>query len=39
VALSGLLGAGLILFAFTLVINTIAGIAVSRSRSGAATEI
>jgi phosphate transport system permease protein len=39
VALSGLLGAGLILFAFTLVINTIAGVAVSRSRSGAATEI
>jgi phosphate transport system permease protein len=39
IALSGLLGAGLILFAFTLVINTLAGIVVSRSRSGAATEI
>ena len=39
VALSGLLGAGLVLFAFTLVINTLAGIVVSRSRSGAATEI
>jgi phosphate transport system permease protein len=39
VALAGLLGAGLVLFAFTLVINTLAGIVVSRSRSGAATEI
>ena len=39
VALSGLLGAGLILFLFTLVINTLAGLVVSRSRSGAATEI
>lgn len=39
VALSGLLGAGLILFLFTLVINTLAGIVVSRSRSGASTEI
>lgn len=39
VALSGLLGAGLILFLFTLVINTLAGIVVSRSRSGSATEI
>jgi phosphate transport system permease protein len=39
VALSGLLGAGLVLFAFTLVINTLAGIVVSRSRSGASTEI
>ncbi|MCW2794833.1 phosphate ABC transporter permease subunit PstC [Nocardioides sp.] len=39
VALSGLLGAGLILFLFTLVINTFAGVVVSRSRSGAATEI
>jgi phosphate transport system permease protein len=38
-ALSGLLGAGLVLFLFTLVINTLAGIVVSRSRSGAATEI
>jgi phosphate transport system permease protein len=39
VALSGLLGAGLVLFLFTLVINTLAGIVVSRSRSGTATEI
>jgi phosphate transport system permease protein len=39
VALSGLLGAGLVLFLFTLVINTVAGVVVSRSRSGAATEI
>ncbi|MDX6371375.1 MAG: phosphate transport system permease protein [Nocardioidaceae bacterium] len=39
VALAGLLGAGLVLFAFTLVINTLAGIIVSRSRSGASTEI
>ena len=39
VALAGLLGAGLVLFVFTLVINTLAGIVVSRSRSGAATEI
>lgn len=39
VALSGLLGAGLVLFLFTLVINTLAGVVVSRSRSGAATEI
>ncbi len=39
VAMSGLLAAGLVLFAFTLVINTLAGIVVSRSRSGAATEI
>ena len=39
VALSGLLGAGLVLFLFTLVINTLAGVVVSRSRSGASTEI
>jgi phosphate transport system permease protein len=39
IALSGLLGAGLVLFLFTLVINTMAGVVVSRSRSGAATEI
>jgi phosphate transport system permease protein len=38
-ALSGLLGAGLVLFLFTLVINTFAGVVVGRSRSGAATEI
>jgi phosphate transport system permease protein len=37
--LAGLLGAGLVLFLFTLVINTLAGVVVSRSRSGAATEI
>jgi hypothetical protein len=29
----------MVLFAFTLVINTAAGVVVSRSRSGAATEI
>jgi phosphate transport system permease protein len=39
VALSGLLGAGLVLFFFTLIINTVAGVVVSRSRSGASTEI
>ncbi len=39
IGLAGLLGAGLVLFLFTLVINTLAGIVVSRSRSGAATEI
>ena len=39
VAMAGLLGAGLVLFLFTLVINTLAGVVVSRSRSGAATEI
>jgi phosphate transport system permease protein len=39
VALAGLLGAGLVLFAFTLVINTFASAIVRRSRSGAATEI
>jgi phosphate transport system permease protein len=39
IALAGLLGAGLVLFAFTLVINTAAGIVVSRSRSGSSTEI
>jgi phosphate transport system permease protein len=39
IALSGLLGAGLVLFLFTLVINTLAGVVVARSRSGAATEI
>ncbi|WP_370247991.1 phosphate ABC transporter permease subunit PstC [Nocardioides sp.] len=39
IALAGLLGAGLVLFFFTLTINTLAGIVVSRSRSGAATEI
>ena len=39
VALAGLLGAGLVLFVFTLIINTAAGVIVSRSRSGASTEI
>lgn len=39
IALAGLLGAGLVLFLFTLVINTVAGVVVSRSRSGASTEI
>jgi phosphate transport system permease protein len=38
-ALAGLLGAGLVLFVFTLIINTFAGLVVSRSRSGASTEI
>jgi len=38
-ALSGLLAAGFILFLFTLAINTVAAVVVSRSRSGAATEI
>jgi phosphate transport system permease protein len=37
--LSALMGAGLVLFAMTLVVNTIAGFVVARSRSGAATEI
>ncbi|HVU72550.1 MAG TPA: phosphate ABC transporter permease subunit PstC [Mycobacteriales bacterium] len=36
---AALLAAGLVLFAFTLVVNTVAGIIVARSRSGAATEI
>ena len=39
IALAGLLGAGLVLFVFTLLINTAAGVIVSRSRSGASTEI
>ena len=39
VGLAGLLGAGLVLFVFTLVINSLAGVVVRRSRSGAATEI
>ena len=39
IALAGLLGAGLVLFIFTLVINAIAAVATSRSRSGSATEI
>jgi phosphate transport system permease protein len=37
--LAALLAAGLVLFLFTLIVNTIAGIVVSRSRSGSATEI
>jgi phosphate transport system permease protein len=36
-SLSGLMAAGLVLFAITLVVNLLAGILVSRSRSGAAT--
>jgi phosphate transport system permease protein len=39
VALAGLLGAGLVLFTFTLIINAIAAVATGRSRSGSATEI
>ena len=39
IGLAGLLGAGLVLFFFTLIINTLAGVIVRRSRSGAATEI
>lgn len=39
IGLAGLLGAGLVLFFFTLIINTLAGVVVRRSRSGAATEI
>ena len=37
--LSGLMAAGLVLFALTLVVNTIAAVVVSNSRSGATTEI
>lgn len=37
--LSALMTAGLVLFVLTLLVNTIAAIIVSRSRSGAATEI
>jgi phosphate transport system permease protein len=37
-ALSALMAAGLVLFAFTLVINFLAAIIVNRSRSGASTE-
>ncbi|GAA2345509.1 phosphate ABC transporter permease subunit PstC [Dactylosporangium salmoneum] len=37
--LSALLTAGLVLFVITVIINTIASVIVSRSRSGAATEI
>ncbi|MGF1430140.1 phosphate ABC transporter permease subunit PstC [Kitasatospora sp. LaBMicrA B282] len=36
-SLSALMAAGLVLFALTLVVNVLAGIVVSRSRSGAAT--
>lgn len=39
IQLSALLAAGLVLFLFTLLINTLAAIVVQRSRSGAATEI
>ncbi|CAM4003143.1 phosphate ABC transporter permease subunit PstC [Kibdelosporangium persicum] len=37
--LSALLAAGLMLFLFTLVVNTVASMIVARSRSGSATEI
>ncbi|GAA1260871.1 phosphate ABC transporter permease subunit PstC [Kitasatospora nipponensis] len=37
VSLSALMAAGLVLFALTLVVNVLAGIVVSRSRSGAST--
>jgi phosphate transport system permease protein len=37
--LSALMLAGLVLFLFTLVVNTLAAVIVARSRSGAATEI
>ncbi len=37
--LKALLAAGFVLFVMTLIVNTIAGIIVNRSRSGAATEI
>lgn len=37
--LEALLAAGFVLFAMTLVVNTIAGVIVTRSRSGASTEI
>lgn len=39
VQLSALFTAGLVLFFLTLIVNTIAGVIVSRSRSGASTEI
>jgi len=39
IQLDALLAAGFVLFVMTLVINTIAGVVVTRSRSGAATEI
>ncbi|MBV9098726.1 MAG: phosphate ABC transporter permease subunit PstC [Frankiaceae bacterium] len=39
VGISALFAAGLVLFLFTLVVNSIAGFVVSRSRSGAVTEI
>lgn len=39
IQLSALLAAGLVLFLITLIINSLASIVVSRSRSGAATEI
>jgi len=37
--LKALLAAGFVLFVMTLAVNTIAGVIVTRSRSGAATEI
>jgi phosphate transport system permease protein len=38
-SVSALFAAGLVLFVFTLLVNTLAGVVVSRSRSGALTEI
>jgi phosphate transport system permease protein len=35
--LSALMAAGLVLFAMTLIVNTLGAIVISRSRSGAAT--
>jgi phosphate transport system permease protein len=39
IGISALFAAGLVLFCFTLLVNSLAGIVVSRSRSGAMTEI
>jgi phosphate transport system permease protein len=39
VAISALMAAGLVLFVMTLVVNAVASVIVSRSRSGSATEI
>jgi len=39
IRISALFAAGLVLFCFTLLVNSLAGIVVSRSRSGALTEI
>src|SRR4051794_32936877 len=39
IGISALFGAGLVLFCFTLLVNSLAGMVVARSRSGALTEI